>query len=113
MALGIRNVSFYNFELDRLSLKNGKVAEWSNAPDSKSGIRLYRIEGSNPSLSAIFFSETIQDNLRHGETFAFKAPPLLAFRALKFPLCNFRLRHDETRKDIILGASGGQIGGQN
>ena len=54
MALGIRNVSCYNFELDRLSLKNGKVAEWSNAPDSKSGIRLYRIEGSNPSLSAIF-----------------------------------------------------------
>ena len=30
----------------------GEVAEWSNAPDSKSGIRLYRIEGSNPSLSA-------------------------------------------------------------
>lgn len=28
------------------------MAEWSNAPDSKSGIRLYRIEGSNPSLSA-------------------------------------------------------------
>lgn len=39
MVLGIRNVSCYNFELDRLSLKNGKVAEWSNAPDSKSGIR--------------------------------------------------------------------------
>ena len=30
----------------------GEVAEWSNAPDSKSGIRFYRIEGSNPSLSA-------------------------------------------------------------
>ena len=30
----------------------GRVAEWSNAPDSKSGIRLYRIEGSNPSPSA-------------------------------------------------------------
>lgn len=29
------------------------MAEWSNAPDSKSGIRLVRIEGSNPSLSAI------------------------------------------------------------
>lgn len=28
------------------------MAEWSNAPDSKSGIRLVRIEGSNPSLSA-------------------------------------------------------------
>jgi hypothetical protein len=28
------------------------MAEWSNAPDSKSGIRLYRIEGSNPSCSA-------------------------------------------------------------
>ena len=28
------------------------MAEWSNAPDSKSGIRLYRIEGSNPSPSA-------------------------------------------------------------
>ena len=31
----------------------GEVAEWSNAPDSKSGIRVSRIEGSNPSLSAI------------------------------------------------------------
>jgi hypothetical protein len=30
----------------------GKVAEWSNAPDSKSGIPFYGIEGSNPSLSA-------------------------------------------------------------
>ena len=30
----------------------GEVAEWSNAPDSKSGIRFRRIEGSNPSLSA-------------------------------------------------------------
>ena len=34
----------------------GEMAEWSNAPDSKSGIRLVRIEGSNPSLSAIFFA---------------------------------------------------------
>jgi hypothetical protein len=30
----------------------GAVAEWSNAPDSKSGKRLYRFEGSNPSCSA-------------------------------------------------------------
>ena len=30
----------------------GEMAEWSNAPDSKSGIRFHRIEGSNPSLSA-------------------------------------------------------------
>ena len=30
----------------------GKVAEWSNAPDSKSGVRVSRTEGSNPSLSA-------------------------------------------------------------
>lgn len=30
----------------------GEMAEWSNAPDSKSGIRLYRIVGSNPTLSA-------------------------------------------------------------
>ncbi|MEA3118915.1 MAG: hypothetical protein QOI13_2185 [Paraburkholderia sp.] len=32
--------------------KDGKVAEWSNAPDSKSGVRLYRTVGSNPTLSA-------------------------------------------------------------
>ena len=31
---------------------HGEMAEWSNAPDSKSGIRFHRIEGSNPSLSA-------------------------------------------------------------
>ena len=30
----------------------GRVAERSNAPDSKSGIRLYRIVGSNPTPSA-------------------------------------------------------------
>ena len=30
----------------------GEVAEWSNAPDSKSGIAVSVIEGSNPSLSA-------------------------------------------------------------
>jgi hypothetical protein len=29
------------------------VAEWSNAPDSKSGVRFYRTVGSNPTLSAI------------------------------------------------------------
>src|SRR6185312_15653365 len=32
----------------------GEMAEWSKAPDSKSGIR-QRIGGSNPSLSAIGF----------------------------------------------------------
>ena len=31
---------------------SGKVAEWSNAPDSKFGIRFCRIVGSNPTLSA-------------------------------------------------------------
>ncbi|SBP88933.1 hypothetical protein THIARS_70553 [Thiomonas delicata] len=30
----------------------GKVAEWSNAPDSKSGVRFFRTVGSNPTLSA-------------------------------------------------------------
>ena len=32
----------------------GRMAERSNAPDSKSGIRLYRIVGSNPTPSARF-----------------------------------------------------------
>ena len=40
-------------ELDHAARDCGKVAEWSNAPDSKSGIRYPRIEGSNPSFSAI------------------------------------------------------------
>ncbi|SIT48443.1 hypothetical protein BN2476_640015 [Paraburkholderia piptadeniae] len=34
------------------------MAERSNAPDSKSGIRLYRIVGSNPTLSAKMQSDT-------------------------------------------------------
>lgn len=38
----------------------GKVAEWSNAPDSKSGIRLYRIVGSNPTLSARIQQKALQ-----------------------------------------------------
>jgi hypothetical protein len=31
----------------------GEVAEWSNVPDSKSGVALYATVGSNPTLSAI------------------------------------------------------------
>uniref|UniRef100_E6QNJ0 Uncharacterized protein n=1 Tax=mine drainage metagenome TaxID=410659 RepID=E6QNJ0_9ZZZZ len=30
----------------------GEVAEWSNVPDSKSGVAYSVTEGSNPSLSA-------------------------------------------------------------
>ena len=30
----------------------GEVAEWSNVPDSKSGVRFSRTVGSNPTLSA-------------------------------------------------------------
>ena len=42
----------------------GEVAEWSKAPDSKSGIR-QRIVGSNPTLSAI--KPRILRGLHHGE----------------------------------------------
>ncbi len=34
-------------------MDSGEVAEWSNAPDSKSGIPVSGIVGSNPTLSAI------------------------------------------------------------
>src|SRR5690348_4921821 len=34
------------------ALRFGEVAEWSNAPDSKSGLRYCRNVGSNPTLSA-------------------------------------------------------------
>jgi hypothetical protein len=37
------------------------VAEWSNAPDSKSGLRLCRNVGSNPTLSA---TQTVSDCAR-------------------------------------------------
>ena len=36
----------------RATFTIGEVAEWSNAPDSKSGVRFYRTVGSNPTLSA-------------------------------------------------------------
>ena len=36
----------------KLRARRGEVAEWSNAPDSKSGVRFYRTVGSNPTLSA-------------------------------------------------------------
>ena len=42
----------YEASLSDQSEVPGKVAEWSNAPDSKSGIQVSCIEGSNPSLSA-------------------------------------------------------------
>jgi hypothetical protein len=38
--------------VDAFMEQNGEVAEWSNAPDSKSGLRLCRNVGSNPTLSA-------------------------------------------------------------
>lgn len=37
----------------------GRMAEWSNAPDSKSGIRSYRIVGSNPTPSATNKSDAV------------------------------------------------------
>ena len=43
----------------------GRMAEWSNAPDSKSGIRFSRIEGSNPSLSAIVSMKTPREGRFH------------------------------------------------
>src|SRR5215213_8970186 len=49
-------------------LRVGEVAEWSNAPDSKSGLRFRRNVGSNPTLSASF-----SRGLRK-EPFAFPAP---------------------------------------
>ena len=36
----------------------GEVAEWSNAPDSKSGLRFRRNVGSNPTLSATFVPQS-------------------------------------------------------
>ena len=36
----------------RYNHRFGEVAEWLNVPDSKSGVRYPRTEGSNPSLSA-------------------------------------------------------------
>lgn len=58
-------------------------------------------------------SETRRDNSRQIETSSFKSPVNIGFQKIKFPLCNFRLRHDETRRDIFTPSSGGQIGGQN
>ena len=37
-----------------LQYRHGEVAEWSNAPDSKSGVPVSGTVGSNPTLSAIF-----------------------------------------------------------
>lgn len=40
------------FAIDTRRSTQGEVAEWSNAPDSKSGIPVSGIVGSNPTLSA-------------------------------------------------------------
>ena len=37
----------------KIATSSGEVAEWSNVPDSKSGVRFSRTVGSNPTLSAI------------------------------------------------------------
>ena len=36
----------------KIATSSGEVAEWSNVPDSKSGVRFSRTVGSNPTLSA-------------------------------------------------------------
>ncbi len=46
------------------------MAEWSNAPDSKSGIRFSRIEGSNPSFSAKYKNARASGLVRHLRTHA-------------------------------------------
>jgi hypothetical protein len=40
----------------------GEVAEWSNVPDSKSGVRFPRTVGSNPTLSAKILKEPRRRN---------------------------------------------------
>ncbi len=37
---------------DTIAPRLGEVAEWSNVPDSKSGVLSYSTVGSNPTLSA-------------------------------------------------------------
>ena len=73
--------------------ENGKVAEWSNALDSKSSVRLYRTVGSNPTLSANtqknplssnesrdFFLAVPTISLLHIFTAAFRLIPRIHFR---------------------------------
>ena len=43
------------------SPRTGEVAEWSNAPDSKSGLLLWSNVGSNPTLSAIIKKCNVKD----------------------------------------------------
>ena len=57
-----------------LRLHTGEVAEWSNVPDSKSGVP-QGTEGSNPTLSARHASRQVSTNLRN----ALKAPLAGAF----------------------------------
>jgi hypothetical protein len=42
----------------------GEVAEWSNVPDSKSGVRFPRTVGSNPTLSAKIQKSPVEEILR-------------------------------------------------
>jgi hypothetical protein len=42
----------YNYGSQYCERPCGEVAEWSNAPDSKSGVRFYRTVSSNLTLSA-------------------------------------------------------------
>ena len=46
----------------------GEVAEWSNAPDSKSGLRFHRNVGSNPTLSTKTTSEELSGRLQNPQS---------------------------------------------
>jgi hypothetical protein len=50
--LGRKRPIIAGFAIDTRRPTQGEVAEWSNAPDSKSGIPVSGIVGSNPTLSA-------------------------------------------------------------
>ena len=47
--------------INRASNLCGEVSEWPNEPDSKSGVRLRRTVGSNPTLSAKSFNASIRN----------------------------------------------------
>ena len=82
------------------------MAEWSNAPDSKSGIRLYRIVGSNPTPSASDFLKSMTYVIKFVEW----TPKLVAIdirktRSLIWEPRFFLQKKDTARRDAYFGTS--------
>ena len=105
----MKQTKFFNFAIMLSSTQCGRVAERSNATDSKSVIRFFRIEGSNPSPSAtvaFFVPIETSDNIRQWQKTADESGQVIDFKGSDvyfgvraFLFCSSDIGQQRTKKE--------------